>query len=318
VLKKAGCTVVEVPADNPIERDDFLNRLPKFDAAIVMLTDKIDDQVLAAVKPGFACFANFAVGFDNFNLPAMTEAGVFGCNTPDVLSDATADLGWALLMAAARRVVEADAYCRSGEWTGWGPLQFLGTQVTGATLGIIGTGRIGQAMARRAYGFDMEVLYTSSRSGANRPELEEFFPEGRCRCVSLDELLEQSDFISLHCPLTPDTKHLLSRERLKQMKRGAIIINTARGPVIDEQAMIELLQSGHLAAAGLDVFEQEPSIPEELCKLDNVVILPHIGSASTETRDKMAAMAATSVVEALQGNVPSNCLNSEAKNNDVR
>lgn len=309
LLKAAGVEVIQQAEDRPIGRGELLDGLAPADAAVVMLTEKIDDEILAALPPSFRCFANFAVGHDNLPLDALADKGVYATNTPDVLTDATADLAWALLLAAARRVVEADVVARSGQWDGWGPLQFVGKAVAGATLGIVGAGRIGRAAARRALGFDMQVLYTPNTRGEGNAELEAAFPAGRCRMAPLDELLAESDFVSLHTPLTPATRHLISRERLAAMKPGAVLVNTARGPVVDEAALIEALESRHLAAAGLDVFEGEPAIPERLRALPNAVILPHIGSATATARDRMSIMCAESVLAALRGEVPPRCLN---------
>jgi len=312
LLRQHGVNVVQQSEERPIGRDEFLRLLGQVDAAIVMLTEKIDAEAIAAVRPGFRCFANFAVGHDNLNLPLLSAAGIAATNTPDVLTDATADLAWALLLAAARRVVEADAVARTGTWGGWGPLQFLGAQVTGSTLGIVGAGRIGQATARRAAGFGMRVLYTPGSRDQSLPAFEAGFPRGQCQCVALDDLLPQCDFVSLHVPLSDRTRHLLNRARLLRMKPGSILVNTARGALVEEDALVDLLRSGHLAAAGLDVFEREPFIPEALRALSNVVILPHIGSATHATRDQMGLYCAQSVLAALRGEVPPRCLNPPA------
>ena len=314
LLREAGVEVILQPEDRPIRRSDFLEKLREVDAAIIMLTERMDDEAVAAASDGgVRCIANFAVGIDNLRLPLLTAAGIYATNTPGVLTDATADLAWALLLAAARRVVEGDAWARKGTWEGWGPMQLVGKQVTGATLGVVGAGRIGRAMARRAMGFDMTVLYTPNTKGEPCPELEAFFPAGRCRMATVDEIAEQADFISLHVPLTSDTRHLISAELIDRMKPGMILVNTARGPVVDEEALIDSLENGGpIVAAGLDVFECEPFIPEKLRALPNVVILPHIGSATRAVRSRMSEMTAESVLAALRGTVPPRCLNGDA------
>jgi lactate dehydrogenase-like 2-hydroxyacid dehydrogenase len=245
------------------------------------------------------------VGYDNIDVEAATERGIAVTNTPGVLTGTTADLAWALLFATARRITEADAYTRSGRWPGWGPLQMLGMEVSGRTLGVIGAGRIGSAMARRSVGFGMKVLYDAH----NRcPELED---EIGARRLGREELLRKADFVSLHVPLTDETHHLIGPSELDMMKSSAVLINTSRGPVVDEEALVDALRRGSIFGAGLDVYEEEPQLTPALADLDNVVLTPHVGSGTRQTRSKMAEMAATSILTVLEGGEPENCLNPE-------
>lgn len=273
--------------------------------ALVLLTDRIDADLLAAC-PHLRLVANMAVGYDNIDVAAATARGVMVTNTPGVLTETTADLAWALLLAVARRVVEADRYVRAGKWAHWGPLLLLGTDVHGKTLGIVGLGRIGQAVARRAQGFGMRVLYHSRHRVSSAIE-----QTLGARYVPLVDLLRESDFVSIHCPYNASTHHLIDATALAQMRPTAYLINTARGPIVDETALVEALRDGRLAGAGLDVFEAEPAVHPGLLELDNVVLLPHIGSASLETRTKMALMAAENVVAAIAGRRPPNLVNPE-------
>ncbi len=268
-----------------------------------LLTEKVDGEFFAAV-PTIKIVANVAVGFDNLDVDAASAAGVVATNTPGVLDDTTADLAFALLMATARRLVEGDRLMRSQTWTGWGIMQLLGHDVHHAKLGIIGFGRIGRGVARRARGFDMKVSYHDAvRVDPNvEKELQATF-------VSQDELLHESDFISLHVPLLPQTHHLINAATLQKMKKTAILINTSRGPVIDEAALVQALRDGTIAGAGLDVYEHEPKMAPGLVELSNVVLLPHVGSASIATRSKMAEMAANNVITFFSGGQPPNTLN---------
>lgn len=310
-IPQAGVDLLEAAfgpvAANPHDRSLNPSELREFtagaDAILSMLADRIDAAVMDAAGPQLRVIANYAVGYNNIDVQAATDRQVVVTNTPGVLTDATADLAWSLLLTAGRRIVEADAHFRTGTWTGWGPLQFLGMDVAGQTLGVIGAGRIGTAVARRATGFGMRILYTSRQS---RSEMEAF---GGQR-VDLPALLAQSDFISLHVPLTPQTRHMIGPAELARMKPTAILVNTSRGPVIDEQALVAALRDGTIAAAGMDVYENEPTPAPGLVELPNVVVLPHIGSATHETRRKMAVMAAQSIVDALQGRQPDNVVNS--------
>ena len=253
------------------------------DALLCLLTDRIDAEFLARA-PRLRIVANLAVGTDNIDLAAARARGVAVSNTPDVLTDATADLAFALLLAAARRLAWADRYVRGGGFVGWRPDLGVGLDVTGRTLGIVGWGRIGRAVAERARGFRMEVIWSGRNGG-----------------VPLDELLERSDFVSLHVSLTPETRHLIGERELRRMRPHALLVNTARGPIVDEAALVRALRAGWIAAAGLDVFEREPALSPGLADLPQVVLAPHLGSATTATRARMAELAAQSIVAALRG-----------------
>ncbi|MEM0023042.1 MAG: glyoxylate reductase [Thermofilaceae archaeon] len=294
----------------PPPREVLLEKARDVDALVTLLTDRIDRELLDNA-PRLRIIAQYAVGYDNIDVEYATRKGVYVTNTPGVLTDATADLAWALLLAAARRIVEADRFVRSGEYwrtgTGWHPLMMLGYHVTGKTLGIIGMGRIGQAVARRAKGFDMRILYYQRHRLPG--ELER---ELGAQYVDLETLLRESDFVTIHVPLTKETYHMIGERELKIMKRAAILVNTARGAVIDEQALVKALKEGWIAAAGLDVFELEPLPPDHpLTKLENVVLAPHIGSATYETRAAMAELVARNLVAFYKGEVPPNLVNRE-------
>jgi len=288
-------------ADRP-PRAEVLRRVADKEAIICLLTEKIDDELLAAA-PRLRMVANVAVGYDNIDLGACTRRGVAVSNTPGVLDETTADLAWALLMAVARRLIEGDALARSGQWTRWNLDQLCGTDVWGKTLGILGFGRIGSAVARRARGFGMRIIY-NNRSRASR-ELEQ---QVGAEFLERDQVLSQADFVSLHVPLMPETRGMIGAREFGLMKPTAFLINTARGPVVDEVALIAALESRKIAGAALDVYEREPLIPDGL-RRPNVVLEPHIGSASIETRTKMAAMAAENVIAFFGGRRPPNILN---------
>jgi len=291
--------------DRVLSRQELLARVKGRDGVLSLLTDKIDAEVMDAAR-GCKVFANFAVGFDNIDIRAATERGILVTNTPGVLTDATADLAWALLFAVARRIVEADRFTREGKFKGWGPMMFLGGDVTGRTLGIVGAGRIGAAVARRSVGFKMTVLYHDPRPN---PDMER---ETGARRVDLDTLLRESDFVSIHTLLNEETRHLIGKRELELMKPTAYLINTSRGPVIDENALVEALRTKRIAGAGLDVYEEEPKLAPGLAELDNAVLLPHIASATFWTRTRMAEMAATNLLAALRGQRPPNLVNPEA------
>ncbi len=289
----------------PPPRDVLLKEAEEVDGLLSLLTDRIDAELMDRAR-NLKIVSNYAVGFDNIDVAAATKRGIMATNTPGVLTETTADLAFALLMAAARRLVEGDKYVRKGKWMTWGPMLLLGRDVYGATLGLIGLGRIGYAVAKRAKGFDMKVLYHDIYRN------EQAEKELGLEYVDLETLLRQSDFISLHVPLTPDTRHLINERTLSLMKETAILINTARGPVVDEKALYEALADKRIAAAGLDVLDPEPpKMDNPLLKLDNVTILPHIASASVATRTKMATIAATNLVAGLKGETPPNLLNKE-------
>jgi glyoxylate reductase len=302
---------VEVwPREISPPRNELIKRLRHVDAILSMLSDRLDAATIATA-PNLKVISNYAVGVDNVDLDAATRATIPVGHTPGVLTDATADLAFALLLATARRVAEGDREVRAGRWRTWGPQTLLGADVTGATLGIIGWGQIGQAMARRATGFGMKILYLKRRSrrgAAPAPSAME------ARGVSLDRLLGESDFISIHAPLTPETHHMIGAPEFRRMRPGAILINSARGPIVDQKALARALQSGRLGGAGLDVTDPEPIRRRDpLLKFPNVVITPHIGSASRATRERMAAMAADNIIAVMDGRVPRWCANAGVK-----
>ena len=285
-------------------REEVLRQVKDKEALVCLLTEKVNDELLQAA-PKLKIAANVAVGFDNIDVVACTKRAVVATNTPGVLDETTADLAWTLLMAVARRLLEGDGLARSGNWKGWDLDQLVGTDVWGKTLGIVGFGRIGRAMARRASGFQMKVIYTDAVRAAPNEE-RELGAEYR----GMNALLAEADFISLHTPLLPETRGLLNAEKFERMKRTAFLINTSRGPVVNEGDLVAALESGTIAGAALDVFEKEPAIHPGLRRA-NVVLAPHIASASLETRTKMAVMAAENVVALLQGRRPANILNPE-------
>jgi glyoxylate reductase len=303
-LAAAGLEVHQQPEDRPATRDELLAGAAGADAVLSMLTDRIDGELLDA-SPGVRVVANMAVGFDNLDVAAASARGVVVTNTPGVLTEATADLAFALLLAAARRLGEGERLVRSGGWQVWGPRQLLGRPVAGQTLGIVGLGAIGTAVARRGRGFDMPVLYCNRHAA---PAAE---AETGARRVELDELLATSDFVSLHAPLNDDSRHLIDGAALARMKPTAVLINTARGALVDEAALVEALRRGAIAGAGLDVYEDEPRLAPGLAELDNVVVIPHIGSATTTTRAAMVELACANVVAVLSGQVPPTPLNPE-------
>ncbi len=305
LLRSQGAEVEVAPEDRPIRPDELLAAVRDRDGVLCHLTDPVDQAVLAAAAPRCRVFATYAVGYNNIDIAAATALGIVVTHTPDVLTETTADLAWALLMSAARRIVESDAFVRSGRWTGWGPMQFLGQDVYRATLGIIGPGRIGTAVARRGRGFDMPVLYVARGSHADLESMD-------ARRVELDTLLAESDFVSLHVPLTPETRHLIGARELGLMKPTAVLINTARGPVVDEAALVTALREGRIAAAGLDVYENEPQPAPGLTELPNVVCISHLGSATRGTRTEMSLMAARNLLAGMAGKRPPNPINPEA------
>jgi glyoxylate reductase len=286
-------------------RAEVLKRVAGKDALVCLLTEKIDIELLTAAGPNLRIVANVAVGFDNVDVPACTARGVAVTNTPGVLDETTADFAWALLMGVARRLVEGDRIARSGAWTHWNFDLLCGTDVWGKTLGIIGLGRIGRAVARRASGFRMRVIYSSTKRAPKEAE-----SELNAEYLSRDEVLAQADFLSLHVPLTPATRGLIGPAELAKMKRTAFLINTTRGPVVQEAALIDALERGVIAGAALDVFEREPFIPDGL-RRDNVVLAPHLGSASVETRTRMAMIAVENAIALFGGERPPTILNPE-------
>ena len=286
-----GIEIDQHDAEQAPPRDELLRRVHEATAILPILSDRVDAELLDAA-PRLRLVANHAVGYDNVDVPACTARGVWVTNTPDVLTESTADLTLALILSLSRRLREGEQLVRSGKWAGWAPTQLLGVELSGKRLGILGYGRIGRAVARRAEAFGMRVLFTARGGG-----------------VPLDALLEESDVLSIHCPLTPQTRGLFDAQRLLQLKRGALLINTARGPIIDEAALAAALQAGHLGGAALDVFEHEPQVHPALLGRDDVVLLPHLGSATRETRQRMAEVALAQVELVLRGERPTHPVN---------
>jgi glyoxylate reductase len=315
ILKKF-CQTVEVnPYDRSLTYDELLEQVKGRDAILTMLSDRIDARLLQeAAEPcskhrggaGLKIVANYAVGYDNIDIKAATAKGVVVTNTPGVLTDSTADMAWALLFSVTRRVIEGDKLTRTGKFSGWAPMLLLGGDIKGKTLGIIGAGRIGTAMAMRSRGWNMKILYTTQ--SRKNTVLEENLGAKR---VDLETLLRESDFISVHTPFSEKTKHLIGAKELSIMKKTAYLINTARGAVIDEAALVHALENKHIAGAGLDVYEDEPRLKPGLAGLENTVLAPHLGSATVETRAMMSVMAAEDIVAVLNKQKPKNCVNPE-------
>ena len=305
ILKR--CCQVEVSDyDGVIPRSLLLEKVKDTDGLLVLLTDMIDKKLIVAAGKKLRVISNYAVGYNNIDVVEATKRGIMVTNTPGVLTETTADLAWALLMCIGRRIVEGDKLVRAGKFRGWEPMLLLGTDIHESTLGLIGFGRIGQAMARRAKGFNLKVIYYDREPVP--PIIEK---ELGASYVSFDELLRKSDFISVHVPLTEETFHLIGQEEFSMMKKESYLINTARGPIIDEKALVKALKGGVIRGAALDVFENEPAIEQEFMNLNNVVIVPHIGSASYRTRTKMAIMAAKNLISALRGERPEFLVNPE-------
>jgi len=302
---EGDCEVKANREDRPMERSRVLELVKDMDGLLSMITDNVDAELMDRATR-LRMIANMAVGYNNIDVAAATARGIPVSNTPGVLTDATAELAFALILAAARRIVAMDGLTRRGEFRWWAPMLFLGTEVTGKTLGIVGLGRIGKAVARRASGFDMRILYHNrERIGADEER------ELRVEYADLNRLLAESDFVSLHVPLTSETKYLIGAKELALMKPTAFIINTSRGPVVDEKALVRVLRERKIGGAGLDVYENEPELAQGLTELDNVTLLPHVGSGTLETRTRMAALAVENLLAGLRGDVPPNILNPE-------
>lgn len=299
---KEECDLLCDPPSDQMPRNQLSELIPEADALICLLSETIDREVISRA-PKLKVISNYAVGYNNIDVAFATERKIYVTNTPDVLTEATADLAWALLLAAARRVVEGDEMVRQNRFTGWAPDLLLGLDVAYKTLGVVGLGRIGLAVARRAKGFGMRVLYWSK----NRKEQweEQFGLEYQ----PLDTLLQTADFVSLNVALTPETHHLIGEKEFSLMKNTAILVNTARGPVVDEAALAAALREKKIWAAGLDVYENEPEVHPDLLKLDNVILAPHVGSGTIDTRAKMAEMVVSNVLMALKGQRPTNAIN---------
>jgi len=302
---KEACQADIWAEELPPNRDVLLERVHGVDGLLCLLTERIDGEVMDAAGPGLKVISNHAVGFDNIDVAAATERGIPVGNTPGILTDATADMAFALMMAAGRRVVEAEKFLRDGKWKTWGPSMLLGLDFAGATLGIVGFGRIGQAMAKRATGFDMRVLYYDPSASLSDPGLP-------ATSTDLDTLLQESDFVSIHVPLTLETRHMVNAEFLAKMKPEAVLVNTARGGVLDQTALYETLKEHRIFAAALDVTDPEPlPLDSPLLELDNCIIVPHIASASVYSRDMMAFLAAKNLIAGVNGERFEHCVNPE-------
>jgi len=298
--------IVEINSqDRVLKSEELIEKVKGMDAVLCVINDNIDTEVLEAAGASCKIFANYGVGFNNIDTDAATQRGIIITNTPGVLDDATADLAWTLLMAVARRIVSADKFTRNGAFQSWDPMMFLGRDITGKTLGLVGAGRIGFNFAKKAKAFDMKILYTGLRHNFKiEDELGAIF-------VDKETLLREADFVSLHVPLLPSTTHYISEEEFLIMKKTSVIVNTSRGPVIDEKALVKALKQGEIWGAGLDVYENEPDVEQELLDMNNVVIVPHIGSATMETRTNMGLIAAKNIIKVLMGEKPDNCVNEE-------
>ena len=299
-LRNLDLTVL---SEAPPARDELLEAARGAVGVLSNVTEGIDAEFMDAAGDGLRVIANMAVGYDNVDVEAAKERGIAVTNTPGVLDETTADTTFMLLLAAARRLGESERTLRAGNWEWWGPKLFVGVDVWGKKLGIVGMGRIGQAVARRGKGFGMEILYH------NRSRKEDAEKELDARHVELDELLVTADFVSIHTPLTDETQHLIGARELDKMKATAVLVNTSRGPVVDEEALADALADGHIFAVGLDVYENEPRVHPKLLELENAVLAPHIGSGSAETRDRMAVLAAENIVAVLSGEEPKTPVN---------
>lgn len=292
--------------DRPLKEEELTERVKGRDALLTLLTDRVDGDLMDLAGPQLKIVSNYAVGYDNVDVKAATERGIVVTNTPsDEVNEAVAEHTWALILSLSRRIVEADEAVRRGGYKGWEPHIFIGRSLIGKTLGIVGLGRIGSMVARRAVGYNMKMLYNKRKPD---PESERTLG---IEFAELEHLLSVSDFISLHVPLTDETRRMINSESLSKAKRGSYLINTARGPVVDEHDLVEALRSGHLAGAGLDVYENEPEVNPELIGMENVILTPHIASATWEARDDMGKLAVSAILDTLQGNKPKNIVNEE-------
>jgi len=290
------------PNDRVLTKKEIIKGLKGKDGLLCLLTDKIDKEVIES-EPKLKMIANYAVGYNNIDIKAATKNKISVSNTPKVLTDTTAEMAWALLFSVARRIVEGDKFTRDGKFNGWAPMLMLGRDITDRTLGVIGAGRIGTAFAMKSKGFKMKILYYDKKRN------EKLENNLNAKKVELEKILRGSDFLSLHVPLIDSTYHMIGEKELKMMKESAIIINTSRGPVLHEKSLVKALKNKWIFGAGLDVYEHEPKVSEELKKLDNVILQPHSASASIDTRTKMAVVAAENMIKGLKGEIPPNCVN---------
>jgi glyoxylate reductase len=291
--------------DRVLTSEELLEKVKGVDAVLCVITDNINKEVFEAAGSKCQIFANYGVGYNNIDIDAATKSGVIITNTPGVLDDATADLAWTLLMVVSRRIVAADKFTRNGAFQAWDPMMFLGKDITGKTLGLVGAGRIGFNFAKKAKAFNMKILYTGLKHNYKiEKELDAIF-------VDKETLLKEADFVSLHVPLLPSTTHYMGEKEFSMMKKTSVIVNTSRGAVIDEKALVKALKQGEIWGAGLDVYEHEPEIEPELLDMNNVVIVPHIASATMETRTNMGLIAARNIIKVLMGEKPDNCVNTE-------
>ena len=303
-LKVEGSEVTVSEFNRPLTPEELLERSKGADAILSLLTDRIDGDLVDAIGPQLKIVSNYAVGFDNVDVKALTDRGILVTNTPsDEVNESVAEHAWALMLALSRRIVEADEATRRGAYHGWEPDIFLGHTMIGKTLGVVGLGRIGSKVAQKARGYNMNVLYNK-----HNPDLKAEAELG-VKFVSLDELFAQSDFLSLHVPLTDETRHMISKDVFSKMKKNAFLINTARGPVVDERALVEALENGQITGAGLDVFDNEPNIAPELYDNPNVITTPHIASATWEARNKMGEQAVAAILDAFSDKKPENLVN---------
>lgn len=308
ILKNAGFEVEVSTLGRPMTEEELVNKLKEkpVDALLTLLTDRVDGDLMDVAGPQLKMISNYAVGFDNIGIKAATDRQIVVTNTPsDEVNEAVAEHTWALILALTRRVVESDEAVRRGSYHGWEPDIFLGPTLKGKTLGIIGLGRIGSMVALRAKGFNMNIIYNKHDPD---PKVE---AETGAKFVSLDDLLSQSDIVSLHVPLTDETRHMINSQVFAKVKAGSYLINTARGPIVNEKDLVEALKSGKLAGAGLDVFDNEPNVDPELIGLPNVILTPHIASATHEARDKMGSQAVTAIIDVFKGTTPQNLVNPE-------
>lgn len=305
-LKVNGNEVVVSEFNRPLTAEELLEKSKGVDGLLCLLTDRVDGDLVDAIGPQLKIVSNYAVGFDNVDVKSLTDRGIPVTNTPsDEVNESVAEHTWALILALARRIVESDEATRHGGYKGWEPDIFLGHNVVGKTLGIIGLGRIGTMVARKAQGYKMTVLYNKREPD---PEAEK---ELGVKFVSLDELLSQSDFVTLHVPLTEETRHMMNKETLGKMKQGAFLVNTARGPVVDERDLVDAIESGHLGGAGLDVYDNEPNIAPEIINAPNTITTPHVASATWEARNKMGEQAVTAILDTFSNKKPDNLVNPE-------